>query len=156
MSVNYWLLKSEPTEFSIHDFKRHPCQTAAWDGIRNYQARNYLRDSMQIGDLALFYHSSCPDPSIVGLVRIVSEAQGDPAALNPKSPYYDPRSTPENPRWFIRYLHWIETFKLPLTLAEIKQDPILSTMVVAHIGRTRLSISPVTSIQYERVRQFVL
>ncbi|OGT65341.1 MAG: EVE domain-containing protein, partial [Gammaproteobacteria bacterium RIFCSPLOWO2_02_47_7] len=99
--MNYWLMKSEPDVFSIDDLKNRPKQTEPWDGVRNYQARNMLRDDMKKDDLALFYHSSCEVPGIVGIMEIVKEGYPDPTAFIPKHKYYDPKSKPEKPTWYL-------------------------------------------------------
>lgn len=145
--MNYWLIKSEPHEISINDVKKMPNQKRPWDGIRNYQARNYLKNSMHIGDIAFFYHSSCEVPAIVGQVKIVSEPRIDQLAFSPKSPYFDPKSTHENPRWFCRDIQWLETYRHPLPLKTLKKDPHLTDMALVQKGQ-RLSIMPVTKTEY--------
>ncbi|HVF63393.1 MAG TPA: EVE domain-containing protein, partial [Casimicrobiaceae bacterium] len=97
--MRYWLMKSEPDEFSIDDLARAKNQTTAWFGVRNFQARNFMRDQMKVGDLALFYHSSCPEPGIAGIVKVVAAAHPDESQFDSKSPYYDAKSTREAPRW---------------------------------------------------------
>jgi predicted RNA-binding protein with PUA-like domain len=138
----YWLLKSEPESFSIDDLKRKPARTDAWDGVRNYQARNFLRD-MQRGDLGFFYHSSCAVPGIVGTVQVVKTAYPDKTAFDPQSPYYDPESTPERPRWSCVDVQWVSTFENIMTLKSLKQIPALQTMALLQKGN-RLSVMPVT------------
>ena len=150
MIMQYWLMKSEPEEISIVDLKNEPRHTRAWDGIRNYQARNFMRDVMQIGDLILFYHSSCKVPGVVGLAKVVSAPRADLTGLDPLSPYYDPKATKDNPRWALVDIQWQATFLHPVTLAMIKADPLLKGMKVAQTGQ-RLSIMPVLKAEYERV-----
>ncbi|MGD9592849.1 MAG: EVE domain-containing protein [Candidatus Berkiella sp.] len=140
----YWLMKSEPDAFSIDDLKASSNQTAPWDGVRNYQARNYIRDEMKIGDLAFFYHSSCKVPGIVGLMEIVKPPYPDPSALNPKSPYYDPKSTILNPRWFMVDVKLKQKFEHPLSLELLKSNPKLKGFKLLSRGN-RLSILPVDS-----------
>jgi predicted RNA-binding protein with PUA-like domain len=148
--MNYWLIKSEPSEISINDLKRMPKHQRPWDGIRNYQARNYLKNSMTVGDIAFFYHSSCKSPGIVGQVTIVSEPRIDRLAFNPQSPYFDPKSTPEKPQWFCRDIRWLQTFSSPILLTTLKADPALQSMAVVQKGQ-RLSIMPVTQAEYNHI-----
>ena len=140
---NYWLMKSEPDVFSIEDLKNAPRKTEAWDGIRNYQARNFMRDDMQKGDLVFFYHSNCPEPGIVGLAEIASKAAyPDPTQFDRKSRYHDPKSDPENPRWLLVDVRYKKKFRQPVTLKAIKEHKVLKDMMVAQRGM-RLSIQPV-------------
>ncbi|BCX88335.1 hypothetical protein MIN45_P0704 [Methylomarinovum tepidoasis] len=139
----YWLLKSEPTTFGIDDLAACPDQTTHWDGVRNYQARNFLRDRMQGGDQAFFYHSNCKEPGIVGTVEIVRAGYPDHTAFDPDSSYYDPKSTPENPRWFMVDVRLTERFPHTLTLAEIKRHgDRLEGLALLRRGN-RLSVMPV-------------
>ena len=108
--MNYWLMKSEPDEFSIDDLKACPNQTEAWHGIRNYQARNFMRDEMQIGDQVFFYHSSCKVPGIVGIAEVVKNAYPDSTAFDPESKYFDPKSDPTKPRWLRVDIRFVEKF----------------------------------------------
>lgn len=146
----YWLMKSEPSVFSIDDLARRPQQTEPWDGVRNYQVRNWLRDAMQPGDQAFFYHSSCEVPGIAGLVKIVSAGYPDRSAFNPESHHYDPKSTAQNPRWYCVDVCLIRKFKRLIPLAELKQQPTLHTMQLLQKG-SRLSITPITAEQWQTI-----
>lgn len=145
--MRYWLLKSEPNCFSIDDLSRRPNQTGYWDGVRNYQVRNMLRDDFKVGDLGFFYHSSCNPPGIVGAVKVVKEGYPDFTAWDLQSDHYDPKSTPENPRWYMVDIKLIEKFSRQITLEEIKQHPKLKKMLVARPG-SRLSITPVSEEEW--------
>lgn len=147
-NMNYWLFKSEPETFSIDHLIMKPKQTEHWDGVRNYQVRNMLRDQIKVGDKAFFYHSSCTPPGIVGTMEIVKAGYPDPSALNPESKYYDPKSSEENPRWFMVDVHFVKKFKRMITLEELKQHPLLEKMIVAKQG-SRLSITPVTKEEWQ-------
>lgn len=148
--MKYWLFKSEPETFSIDDLYRRPKHTEHWDGVRNYQARNMLRDDIKVGDLAFFYHSNCSPPGIVGIIEIVKAGYPDFTAFDPMSDYYDSKSTQDAPRWFMVDVKFVEKFKRMLTLDEIKQDPVLKEMVVARAGN-RLSISPVLPEEWKKI-----
>src|SRR5690606_11847877 len=124
----YWLMKSEPDEFGVDDLYRAPDRTAPWDGVRNYQARNMLRDEMREGDEVLFYHSSCTPPGVAGLARVVRAGYPDASAWDPTSPYYDPASTPEKPRWYRVDVQWLASFPRLVTLAELREEPALADM----------------------------
>jgi predicted RNA-binding protein with PUA-like domain len=145
----YWLMKSEPDEASIDHLARAPRQTLPWTGVRNYQARNFLRDAMQPGDGVLFYHSSCPAPGIAGLARISGPALPDTTQFDPQSPYFDPKSTPVAPRWLQRDVSLLRKTRL-LSLAEMKAAPPLAGMQVLRRGN-RLSITPVTPSEWQAV-----
>jgi predicted RNA-binding protein with PUA-like domain len=145
--MNYWLLKSEPDCFSIDDLSKRPKQTAPWDGVRNYQVRNMLRDDMKKGDLGFFYHSSCTPPGIAGIVEIVKEGYPDNTAWNLDSDHYDPKSTPENPRWYMVDVKLVVKFPRLITLDEIKRHPKLESMLINRKGN-RLSITPVTPAEW--------
>lgn len=142
----YWLMKSEPDECSIDDALAAPEQTVPWTGVRNYQARNFMRDAMRVGDGVLFYHSSCPQPGIAGIARVASEAQPDPTQFDPDSPYYDPKSKPDAPRWQLVDVQAVRKTRL-LGLAELRAVPELAQMRVLQRGN-RLSITPVTSTEW--------
>lgn len=143
MPTQYWLMKSEPDAFSIDDLKARPKQTEPWDGVRNYQARNSMRDQMKVGDGVFFYHSSCEVPGIYGLAEIASTAYPDPSQFDPKSKYYDPASKPEEPRWYLVDVKYKRHLKRPLTLEEIKQhEKKLAGMALIQRG-SRLSVQPV-------------
>lgn len=147
MTVNYWLMKSEPNEFSIMDLKNSPGETAHWDGVRNYQARNFMRDKMRIGDRVLFYHSVVK-PSVVGTARVVKTGYPDFTAWNPKSKYFDPRSTPENPIWYMVDIRLEMVFVEPISLSKLRTVPELEKMMLLRKGM-RLSIQPVTADEFD-------
>ena len=139
--MNYWLMKSEPTECSVDDALAAPKATVPWVGVRNYQARNFMRDGMRPGDGVLFYHSTCAEPGIVGIARVASEAYPDPTQFDRKSPYFDPASRREEPRWQLVDVQVLR--KIPtLTLPELRARPQLAEMLVLRKGN-RLSITPV-------------
>ncbi len=150
--MKYFLLKSEPNCFSIDDLARDG-QTS-WTGVRNFQARNTLRDSMNVGDMCFFYHSSCDEPGIVGLMRVVSNALPDMTALDIDDEHYDPKSTIENPIWTTRMMEFVEKFSKPISLTFIKSHPELSGMVVAQRG-SRLSIQPVSEKHFSILTKFL-
>ena len=145
----YWLMKSEPDECSIDDALAAPHQTVPWTGVRNYQARNFMRDQMQVGDGVLFYHSSCPEPGIAGVARIASGTRLDPTQFDPQSPYYDQASTQNAPRWLLLDVQAQRKTRL-LSLAEMRHCPALSSMRVLQKGN-RLSITPVTPQEWQSV-----
>ena len=145
--MNYWLFKSEPDAFSIDDLKAMKGRRDHWDGIRNYQARNLMRDEMKKGDLGFFYHSSCKVPGVVGVVEVVKEAYPDHTAHNPKEKYYDPKSSEENPRWFMVDVKFKQKFKEIITLESLRQVNALSDMVLLRKG-SRLSIQPVNKKEW--------
>ncbi|MDF3128652.1 EVE domain-containing protein [Kiritimatiellaeota bacterium B1221] len=144
----YWLMKSEPDVYGIDDLERDG--TEPWDGIRNYQARNFLRDSMNVGDLALFYHSNATPPGVVGIMEVVSEPEPDALAFDPHSKYFDPKSDEENPRWIQRQMGFVEKFPRMVSLKELKEDPELEEMLVNKRGQ-RLSIQPVEKVHFDHV-----
>ena len=150
METGYWLLKSEPGSYSIDDLAAEPGQTTSWTGVRNFQARNFLRDQMSVGDLALFYHS-VTDPSAVGVARIVRAGYPDETAFNPDDGHFDPKSTPEKPLWFTVDVRFVEKFPRPVPLAAMRAVPALSTMELLRKG-SRLSVMPVTKAEFETVR----
>lgn len=145
--MNYWLMKSEPDEASILDLQR--AGTLPWTGVRNYQARNFMRDDMQSGDGVLFYHSSCPEPGIAGLAEVCSAAYPDATQFDPESHYFDPKSKPDAPRWVHVDVRWRETTRL-LSLKEMREAPELASMRVLERG-SRLSITPVTPTEWQAV-----
>lgn len=147
--MNYWLLKSEPDVFSIADLARRPGRTEHWDGVRNYQARNYLR-SMQVGDEVLFYHSSCAVPGIVGIARVRRAAFADPTQFNPDSDYFDAGSKPDDPRWSAVEVEFMRKLKTPLSLDLLKTLPELSDFALVKRGN-RLSVMPVTEAQWQAI-----
>jgi predicted RNA-binding protein with PUA-like domain len=145
--MKYWLMKSEPSEVSIDDALR--IGAAPWFGVRNYQARNFMRDQMQLGDGVLFYHSSCDEPGVVGIAEVASTPYPDATQFDAKSHYYDPKSTPENPRWMLVDVKAIRKTRV-LSLAEMRANEDLASMVVLQKG-SRLSITPVTAAEWEAV-----
>jgi len=147
--VNYWLMKTEPSVYGIDDLAAQPDQTDHWDGIRNYQARNFMRQ-MKRGDRVFIYHSNVKEPGIVGIAEVVREAYPDFTAWDPQSKYYDPKSTPDNPRWDMVDVRLLERFPRTITLEELKADPELADMKVVQRGN-RLSITPVTEAQWQRI-----
>ena len=147
--MNYWLMKSEPDECSIDDALAAPGSTVDWTGVRNYQARNFMRDAMHPGDGVLFYHSSCPQPGIAGIAEVASTTQVDPTQFDPRSPYHDARSDRAAPRWLMLKVRALRRTRL-LGLAELRADPALADMAVLRRGN-RLSITPVTEAQWRRV-----
>ena len=146
----YWLMKSEPAVFSFDDLKAKPRATDHWEGIRNYQARNYMRQ-MRKGDLVLFYHSNCETPGVVGIAEVVREAYPDHTAFDPTSSYYDPKSRPEDLRWSMVDVKWKEAFLRMVTLHEMRNEPGLSGMKLMQKGQ-RLSVMPVTKGEFEKIR----
>jgi len=150
MTTHYWLFKSEPSTFSITDLENRPKQTEPWNGVRNYQARNMLRDQIKVGDLAFFYHSNCTPPGIVGIVKIVKAGYPDDSAWDAASPYFDPASPPNRPRWFMVDVKFVRKIEPMITLTDIKNHPLLSGMQVAKRGN-RLSITPVTVEEWRAI-----
>ena len=151
--MRHWLMKSEPSECSIDDLARAARQTVPWVGVRNYQARNFMRDEMRPGDGVLFYHSSCPEPGIAGIAEVVSEAYPDATQFDPNSPYFDPKSSREAPRWVHVDVRLVEKTRL-LSLAEMRTAPSLETMRVLRRGN-RLSITPVTPDEWRAVKRLL-
>ncbi len=147
--MNYWLLKSEPSTFSFTDLKTSPKRQTHWDGVRNYQARNFIRDGMRKGDLAFFYHSSCADPAIAGIVRIVSAAYPDHTAFDASDKHYDASSEPANPRWYMVDVRYERAFERALTLRELKQYKATQLAELALLRRgNRLSVMPIDAKQW--------
>ncbi|MYN01708.1 EVE domain-containing protein [Pseudoduganella sp. DS3] len=147
--MQYWLMKSEPDEVSIDDVMSAKDKTVPWFGVRNYQARNFMRDAMQEGDGVLFYHSSCPEPGIAGIAEVASGPYPDATQFDPKSHYYDAKATQEQPRWISVDVKGVRKTRL-LSLAEMRTLPQLADMVVLQKG-SRLSITPVTAAQWKQV-----
>jgi predicted RNA-binding protein with PUA-like domain len=147
----YWLMKSEPTEVSVDDVLAAPAQTVPWFGIRNYQARNFMRDAMRVGDGVLFYHSSCAAPGIVGLAEVVSTSYPDPTQFDPQSHYFDPKASPENPRWFMVDVQVLRAVPL-LPIATLRAQEALAEMQVLQRGN-RLSISRVAPAEWRFITQ---
>lgn len=147
--MNYWLFKTEPGCFSFEDLKSRPDMTEHWDGVRNYQARNFLRDSIKAGDLVLFYHSSIPEPAIVGLAEVVREGYPDFTARDPENEHFDPKATVENPIWYMVDVRYLKPMKRDVTLEQIKSNPLLADMPL--VKRSRLSIQPVTEGEWRTI-----
>ena len=147
--MRYWLMKSEPDEFSIDDLAKAPKQTTPWFGVRNYQARNFMRDDMRVGDRAFFYHSSCPEPGIAGIVEVSKLAYPDATQFDPKSEYYDSKSTRDAPRWFNVDVKLVRKTRL-VTVPMLRETPGLAEMVTLRRGN-RLSITPVTAAEWKIV-----
>ena len=149
--MRYWLMKSEPDEFSIDDLVKAKGHTTPWFGVRNYQARNFMRDGMTVGDLAFFYHSSCPEPGIAGIVEVSKPAYPDATQFDPKSPYYDPKSTRDAPRWLHVDVKLVRKTRL-VPLTELRATKGLEDMVTLKRGN-RLSITPVTPAEWRIVEK---
>lgn len=147
----YWLLKTEPATFSFDDLMRAPRRTTGWDGVRNYQARNLMRDEMQEGDGVFIYHSSTDVPAVVGIAEVARSAYPDAKALDKKSPYYDAKSTTDNPIWFQVDVRGVEAMPAPVSLAEMRATPVLEGMSLLRKGN-RLSVQPVTAAEWRKVR----
>jgi predicted RNA-binding protein with PUA-like domain len=145
-------MKSEPDVFSFDDLKLRPLKTEPWNGVRNYQARNFMRDQMSKGDLILFYHSSCPVPGVAGVAKVSSESYPDSTQFDPQSDYFDPKSTKENPRWFLVDVTHHEDFKSFVSLEEIKKQKDLAQMRLLQRGN-RLSILPVTYEEFKVIKK---
>ncbi|RQO58524.1 EVE domain-containing protein [Paucibacter sp. KBW04] len=151
--MNYWLMKSEPDECSIDDLARAPQQTLPWVGVRNYQARNFMRDVFALGDGVLFYHSSCPQPGIAGFAEVASSAYVDATQFDPNSPYHDPKSKPEAPRWLHVDVRFCRKTRL-LSLVEMRVEPRLQSMRVLQAGN-RLSITPVSAEEWQVLQELL-
>ncbi len=147
--MQYWLMKSEPDTFGIDDLAARPNATEHWDGVRNYQARNFMRE-MKKGDLVLFYHSSCPQPGVVGIAKVVKEAYPDFTAFDPESKYFDPKSSPDKPRWFMVDIQLQKKLKRTVSLAELKVHPALEGMQLLKKG-SRLSVMPVEADHFKLI-----
>lgn len=149
--MNYWLLKSEPESFSIDDLKNAPGKRSHWDGVRNYQARNYMRDGMNKGDLAFFYHSNCDVPGIAGIAEIASSAYPDHTAFDPKDHHFDPKSDPANPRWVMVDVRFKRKLRRVITLAELQQhQAALAGFALIRRGN-RLSVLPVSKAHWDYI-----
>ena len=143
-----WLMKSEPDVYSIDDLERDGREM--WDSIRNYQARNMMRDDMRIGDEVFFYHSNCKEPAIVGISKVCSEPYPDPTQFDKQSKYFDPKSTKDEPRWILVDVEFVKKFKRPITLTEIKAQPKLDGMILTRRGN-RLSIMPIEENHWKHI-----
>jgi predicted RNA-binding protein with PUA-like domain len=146
--VAYWLMKSEPDVYSIDDLQRDGREM--WDSIRNYQARNMMRDDMRIGDEVFFYHSNCKEPAVVGIMKVASEPYPDPVQFDESSRYFDPKSSKDNPRWILVDVEFVRKLDKPITLAEIKGHPGLDDMILTRRGN-RLSIMPVDKKHWDLI-----
>ena len=144
----YWLMKSEPDAYSIDDMQKDGRDM--WDGIRNYQARNTMRDDMKVGDEIFFYHSNCKEPGIVGITRVASEPYPDPTQFDKKSKYYDPKSKKENPTWILVDVEFVRKLSRSISLTELKADKVLSDMVLTRKGN-RLSVMPVSAKHWKHI-----
>ena len=147
---NFWLMKTEPHAYSIQDLAKEKKKTTHWDGVRNYQARNFMRDEMKIGDEVLIYHSNAKPPGVVGRARIVKESYPDFTAWDPNDKHYDEKSTPDNPRWFMVDIQLIEIFSREIGLPELKETKSLEGMVLLQKG-SRLSVQPVKKKEYDTI-----
>jgi len=150
----YWLMKSEPDVYSIDHLRSQKRRTDHWDGIRNYQARNFMRDQMKTGDLAFFYHSNCSEPAVVGIMEIVSAAYPDHTAFDPNEKHFDAKSDPDNPRWLMVDVKFKKKLKMPITLQAIKAEKKLADMRLVQRGN-RLSILPVTPGEWRHILKMV-
>ena len=148
--MQYWLMKSEPDTFGIDDLKA--AGTEPWDGIRNYQARNIMRDQMKVGDGVLFYHSNAKPPGVVGVAEIASETYVDPTQFDPEEKYFDAKSKPDNPRWLLLDVKYVKHFPRIISLSELKEAPGLEDMMVIRKGM-RLSIQPVTAEEWRIIHE---
>lgn len=146
----YWLMKSEPDAFGLDDLAARPDQTEPWDGVRNYQARNMMRDQMRVGDQVLFYHSNCKVPGVVGIAEVAQEGYPDHTAFDPEAKYYDPKSDPDNPRWYMVDLRYVRHLKRTIALMQLKEhaDGALADFALVRRGN-RLSVMPVTPEQWD-------
>jgi predicted RNA-binding protein with PUA-like domain len=147
--MRYWLMKSEPSDVSVDDVAAMPKQTVPWYGVRNFQARNYMYKEMEMGDGVLFYHSSCPEPGIVGFAEVASKPYPDATQFDPKSPYFDEKSRREKPRWMNVDVHLVRKTRL-FALAAMRADPALADMIVLKRGN-RLSITPVSAAEWRHI-----
>lgn len=148
--MRHWLIKSEPDVFGFDDLKKSPNKTAPWEGVRNYQARNFMRDGMKLGDLAFFYHSNATPPGIAGIAVVVSQPYPDPSQFIAKSEYFDSASKPDNPRWLLVDFQYVKPLPRFLALNELKQHPALADMLILRKGN-RLSITPVEKTHWDYI-----
>ena len=149
--MNHWLIKSEPDVFSIRDLAKSKAKTTHWEGVRNYQARNFLR-AMKRGDRCLFYHSNAEPSAVAGVVEVVREAYADPTAWDPKSDYHDPKASPENPVWSMVDVKLVEIFPREIPLEELRGVKVLAGMELLRRG-SRLSVHPVTAAEFRAIRK---
>ena len=146
--MNYWLMKSEPDTFGINDLINRPLQTEHWDGVRNYQARNMMRDDMKLGDQVFFYHSNCAEPGIVGIMEIAKEGYPDFTAFDPDDKHFDPKSDPAKPRWIMVDVKYVKTLSRTISLKELKAQTQLADLALLRRGN-RLSIMPISKAEWE-------
>ncbi len=151
MARRYWLMKSEPTVYSFDDLWKDKKRTTFWDGVRNYKARNFMRDEMRVGDGVLVYHSNCNPPGVAGMAEVASEAYPDPTQFDPDDAHHDPKSTTENPRWVVVDVRAVERLTRLVSLEALRSDPALADMVVLRRGN-RLSITPVAPAEWGVIR----
>lgn len=151
MSRNYWLMKSEPDVFSFEDLVQAPNRTTLWDGVRNYQARNFMRDGMSVGDGVVFYHSNAKPPGIAGFAEVASEPYPDPTQFDTEHKYFDPKSDPEKPRWILVDIRAVEAARALVPLQDLKEEPALDDMALCQKG-SRLSVQPVSEAEWRVVR----
>lgn len=151
ITMKYWLMKSEPDAFGIDDLQQRPNQTEHWDGVRNYQARNMMRDEMKVGDQLFFYHSNCDQPGIVGIAEVAREAYPDHTAFDPDDKHFDPKSNVDKPTWYMVDVRFVRKLQRTISLRELKELPELSDLALVRRGN-RLSIMPVSEQQW----QFIL
>ncbi|HET8554912.1 MAG TPA: EVE domain-containing protein [Rhodanobacteraceae bacterium] len=144
--MNYWLVKSEPSAFSIDDLKHN--KREPWDGVRNYQARNFMRDGMRVGDKVFFYHSNCAEPGIVGVAKVASKPYPDPTQFDPDNGHFDPKSSRDNPRWVLVDMAYVRKLKRTITLNELKDCPELADFALVRKGN-RLSVMPVSAEHWD-------
>jgi predicted RNA-binding protein with PUA-like domain len=144
--MNYWLFKTEPGCFSFDDLKNRPSMTEPWDGVRNFQARNFLRDTVKVGDRLLFYHSNIAEPAVVGLAEVIRDGYPDTTALDPTGEHFDPKASPSKPIWYMVDVRWLSPLPRQVSLTNIKNNPMLSEMLL--VKRSRLSIQPVTADEW--------
>jgi len=149
--MNYWLMKSEPDTYSLETLKREPTGVGSWDGVRNYQARNYLREQ-RVADQVFFYHSNCAQPGIVGIARIAAEARADPTQFDSQHDQFDPTAKPEQPRWLLTELAYVRDLKRTITLEELKRQPLLAEFALVRKGN-RLSVLPVAKAYWDLILQ---
>jgi predicted RNA-binding protein with PUA-like domain len=153
LSGHYWLVKSEPLVFSLDDLMTAPAKTTCWDGVRNYQARNFMR-RMAVGDQVLFYHSNADPPAVVGIAEVVRTAYPDPTQFDRKHKHYDPTSVPSSPRWDMVDITYVRKFPRPLTLDELRKEPKLKEMALLQRG-SRLSVQPVSLSEWRHILSLV-
>ena len=147
--MNHWLMKAEPSVFGIDDLAHAPRRRTLWDGVRNYQARNFMRD-MRLGDEVFFYHSNCAEPGIAGVMRVVREAYPDPTQFDENDPHFDPRSNPDDPRWSVVDVEFVRKFDAVVALSKLREVDALKTMRILQRGN-RLSVTPVSNNHWKEI-----